>query len=91
MTTAYLIRAVGFANGEHCPHAGYWLESFDHDAYDGLGYGAFTTRVSDAKRFASPSEALKFWGKQSSVKPLRADGRPNKPLTALTIKVEPLP
>jgi hypothetical protein len=87
----YIILAVGFANGIHCPHAGQYLESFDHDAFDGIGYGTFTDRVSHAKRFATASDALRFRNKQSTVKPLRQDGEPNRPLAALTVSIEPLP
>jgi hypothetical protein len=92
MPTAYIIIAVGFADDSvHCPHAGQYLESFDHDAYDGRGYGTFTSNVSDAKRFNSAVDAMTFWNLQSCVRPLRPDGQPNKPLTALTIAVEALP
>lgn len=89
--TAFLIRAIGFADGTPCPHTGHWLMAFDHDAHDGLGHGIFTTSVNSAKRFASMGDAMEFWRRQSTVKPLRADGRPNKPLTALTIEIEELP
>lgn len=89
--TEYLIRAIGFANDAPCPHAGKWLARFDHDAFDGQGVGSFTSRLRDAKRFADAGEAMAFWNKQSSVRPLRADGEPNKPLTALTIEIERAP
>ena len=89
--TAYVIRAVGFANGAPCPHAGEWLESFDHDAYDGLGFGAFTSKASKAQRFASFEEALEFWRKTSALNPRRLDGQPNRPLTCLSVEIEPLP
>ena len=36
-TSGYVMRAVGFENGVPCPHAGEWLESFDHDADGGRG------------------------------------------------------
>jgi len=86
-----LIRAIDFANGQDCPHAGQFLESFDHDACNGHGYATFTDRVNHAKRFADHAEALAFWNKQSAVRPLRPDGRPNKPLTALTVEIVSLP
>jgi hypothetical protein len=86
----YAIKAIGFANGAECPHADHWLRSFDHDALGGIGHGVFTTKATHAKRFATSAEAMIFWNKVSTVRPLRADGRPNKPLTALSIIVEPL-
>ena len=88
MTMLYVIRAVAFANGAPCPHTDELLESFDHDACGGRGYGKFTTRPSKAKHFASYGEALEFWGKRSTVKPLREDGKPNRPMTALTVSIE---
>jgi hypothetical protein len=42
-------------------------------------------------RFETRADALRFWNRQSRIMPLRPDGQPNKPLTALTICVEPLP
>jgi hypothetical protein len=85
-----VILAVGFADKTPCPHANQWLESFDHDAYDGQGYGEFTFDPDRAMRFADTIEAMEFWRKQSTVRPLRSDGKPNRPLTALTIVVETL-
>jgi hypothetical protein len=89
--TAYFIRAVGFANGAPCPHEGEYLKSFDHDTPDGLGYGEFTRDLSEAKLFASRARALEFWRRPSRSRPLRPDGEPNRPLTCLTVAVEPLP
>jgi len=86
---AYLIKAEMFANGAPCPHAGQWIETFDHDAEGGRGYGTFTSDAWKAMRFNSHAEALMFWHKQSSVRPLRADGEPNRPLTSLTCSIEP--
>jgi len=85
------IIAVAFANGEPCPHEGQWVRSFDHDACEGQGYGVFTDDASCALPFADVGEAWNFWAKQSSVRPTRPDGRPNKPMTALTVSIEPLP
>lgn len=88
--TAYAIQAVAFANGSDCPHTGQWLRSFDHDAFGGQGYGSFTVRPHEAMQFESLAEAFSFWDKPSTVKPLREDGQPNKPMTALTIAIERL-
>jgi hypothetical protein len=87
----YLIRAIGFAHGDECPHAGQWLETFDHDAWGGQGEGKFTSDPAKAKQFTSQAKAMEFWRKTSRVRPVRLDGKPNRPLTALTIEVEPMP
>jgi hypothetical protein len=90
MKTVTVIRAVEFANGAPCPHAGQWLKSFDHNAYKGRGYGVYTDDPRKALRFASPGEAMAFWARQADVNPIRPDGQPNKPLTALTASFEQL-
>lgn len=87
----YGLIAIAFADDTPCPHSGQWLRYFDHEAYDGQGFGEFTEDPALAARFASSGHAMEFWAKQSVVKPLRPDGRPNKPLTALTVSIEPLP
>ena len=89
--TGYVIRAIGFAHGAECPHAGQWLEFFNHDAWGGQGDGTFTSDPAKAKQFATKTEAMEFWRKTSRVRPVRLDGKPNRPLTALTIEVEPAP
>jgi hypothetical protein len=89
--TRYCIRAVEFANGLPCPHAGQWLKAFDFDAHDGQGHGVFTNELTKAKPFPDQGAALEFWKTQSRRQPLREDGKPNRPLTALTISVERMP
>ena len=88
MKTVTVIRAEAFANGAPCPHAGMWLKTFDHNAYGGLGYGVYTRDPRKALHFANVGEALTFWTRQSDVNPIRPDGKPNKPLTALTATFE---
>jgi len=85
---SYVIRAVAFADDTPCPHTGQWLEHFDVDAFNGRGWGEFTDDVNKAKRFGTFAEAMAFWNQQSKINPLRPDGRPNKPLTALTAVIE---
>jgi len=85
-----VIRAIGFANGMPCPHEGQWLKSFKHEAFGGRGHGEFTDDLDEAMRFANNAEAFEFWGKQSKTVPYRPDGRPNKPMTALTVEIETL-
>lgn len=82
-----VIRAVGFANGVPCPHAGQFLKSFDFEAEDGIGYGEFTTAIEQAKKFESAADAMIFWRTVVRCKPWREDGKPNRPLTALTVEI----
>jgi hypothetical protein len=83
----YMIQAVAFANGVPCPHEGQYLKDFDFEAHDGRGEGSFTSNMVEAKLFDSPVEAMEYWKTQSKAKPFREDGKPNRPLTALTIMV----
>lgn len=85
-----VIKAVGFANGQFCPHGGQWLSSFDREAFNGQGHATFTSDPDLALRFPSFGEAFAFWNQQSKSRPTRADGKPNKPLTALTVEIETL-
>jgi len=83
-----VIMAVGFANGQYCSHEGQWVQSFDHDAYNGRGFGMFTNEIEKAIQFKDLEEAMTFWKKQSSINPIREDGKPNRPMTALTVTIE---
>jgi hypothetical protein len=70
---------------------GTYLERFDHEANGGLGFGAFTTDPAKALRFVDFAEAMQFWNKVPLSRPLRPDGKPNKPLSATSIAIEPVP
>jgi hypothetical protein len=58
-------------------------------------YGRFggiiklTPRRPNALPFTSIAEAMATWNTVSKLHPRRPDGRPNKPLTALTVEIEP--
>src|ERR671922_286132 len=65
-----------------------WLKSFDPDAYDGLGLVEWTHDIDQAIKFKDPIEAKDYFAQQSTVRPLRADGKPNRPLTAYTVTLE---
>jgi hypothetical protein len=84
----YLMVAVEFANGVPCPHAGHYLKKFDHDHDRGRGFGVFTPHRRKAKRFDTQEELFEFWKRQSKRYPIRSDGEPNRPLTALTVTIE---
>lgn len=67
-----------------------FLKDFDHEAGNGHGLLTVTKKRDEAKVFESGMEAMEFWRKQSVTKPLRPDGKPNRPLTAFTISIEGL-
>ncbi len=82
-----VLKVIGFANGEPCPIAGQYIETFDFEASGGRGFGTFTDNIRQAKQFADAVTALRFWRRQSKTMPTRPDGKPNRPLTSTTIEV----
>lgn len=72
----------GSALGMPLPCDGQYLEFFDHEAFEGRGNIGLTPDIQRAKKFESMAEAHAFWSKSPECRPLRDDGRPNRPLTA---------
>jgi len=68
-----------------------WLVSFDPDAFRGRGGAEFTHDPSKAKRFVDAAAAWAYWKTPSKVRPFRPDGQANRPLTAYTVSIQPLP
>lgn len=66
---------------------GIYFKSFDHEYDNGRGLAEFTDDKSEALKFPDMAAALAFWNKQSTVRPLRPDGKPNKPMTATTVDI----
>lgn len=68
-----------------------YVEDYDPNAFDGRGDLMVTDDPEAALRFPSHHEALLFY-RQSALPPhhLRADGAPNRPLTAFSIQAIPL-
>lgn len=83
----YILRAVAHANGTPCPVSGQYLSGFDDSKFDGIGLARWTRERDVAKRFATHAAAFAFWQQQSDARPLRSDGRPNRPLTAYTVEI----
>lgn len=85
MTAKRALWAVEVAGGEPVEA---WVVACDVDARDGRGTFVLTADVAQARLFDTASEALDYWQRQSTVVPLRPDGKPNRPLTALTVEVK---
>jgi len=76
--------------------AGQYLKRFDLNKHAPgrpypTGTAEFSSDPSEALRFACPQAALTAWRAQSTAVPLRPDGKPNRPLTAFTMEVVPIP
>lgn len=73
------------------PLDGSWLQRFDPEYNNGSGRAEWTTDPAKAMRFETMGEASCLWRYQSVKRPLRLDGRPNRPLTAYNVKIGSLP
>lgn len=67
---------------------GTYFVSMDVDAHDGRGELEVTKNSAEATRFPSMVEAWACWKEQSTVRPLRLDGKPNRPMTAYTVEMQ---
>lgn len=81
---------AGLIETGYLPPVGAWLESYDPEAFDGRGHVKWTTDPQKAARFPSQEAAWRAWHGSPRCKPVRADGRPNKPLTAYTMSIVPM-
>jgi hypothetical protein len=73
------------------PDRGDFLEWSDPDANHGFGDDGWTPDLAKAKKFESFAAAAACWNAQSKVRPIRSDGKPNKPLTAYSVTIETVP
>ena len=69
------------------PSRGDFLRAYDPDYMNGKGQAHWTKSYHKALAFESTTEAVAVWRMQSIVKPLRADGKPNRPLTSCTLVI----
>lgn len=87
-----LVAGPGIGEGE----TEVWLSEYDPDAHAPgrpfpTGEVGGTGDPAAAMKFETPSEAWELWRQPSSAVPTRPDGKPNRPLSAFTIAVEPPP
>jgi hypothetical protein len=67
---------------------GAYLEWSDPNARNGFGDDRWTNKLAKAKRFATFEAAMACWQAQSTKRPLRDDGKPNRPMTAYSVTPE---
>lgn len=75
-------RGVAWHLGGNEHVVGAMLKAFDPDS----GWTEWTTDPRLARRFNSALDVLELWRTQSRTRPLRPDGKPNRPLTAYTVE-----
>jgi hypothetical protein len=84
----FAIKCVEIADGRPSQLvAGKYLMCFDFEGEGGRGVGLWTADQGEAMTFETAADAMLFWRTQSKTVPLRADGKPNRPLTAFTVEV----
>ena len=84
-----LMRQMGAADGRALPHDGQFLAAFDFEAHGGQGEISLTPDPALAMRFRDTAQAFEFWRRSPECRPIRADGKPNRPLTAANWGFEP--
>jgi hypothetical protein len=65
----------------------FFIVECDFDAHNGMGAIVISNSPTKARRFEDFASAVEYWRTPSKVKPIRLDGMPNRPLTALTIEI----
>jgi hypothetical protein len=70
---------------------GLWIIDYDPDGYEGCGDWTHTKDRRRARRFPSAAAVLDYYRQQSTVLPLRPDGKPNRPLTMFTNSADRVP
>jgi hypothetical protein len=55
------------------------------------GLATWTDDITKAMVFDTQEAAILLWRRQSNIAPLRADGKPNRPLTAYSVAIVPVP
>jgi len=91
MTPPVGIRCLALAGRGRVGIEGQWLMSYDPDAFDGRGEADWTVDPRQALQFPDHAAAYRCWQQTSQVRPVREDGRPNRPLTAFTAEVVAIP
>jgi len=80
--TSTVMQLLGMPDGSPTPYDGQYLKHFDFEAYNGVGLISMTPDLSEAKKFMDIGEALQYYRTSPKCRPLREDGKPNRPLTA---------
>lgn len=62
-----------------------YLATFNIEAHDGRGDAVYTLDIAHAYKWDSMEDLMAAWKAQPKARPMRPDGKPNRPLTALSI------
>jgi hypothetical protein len=84
-----VMQILGYASGEHCEVAGAYVFSVNIQTIPDLNWLRITWDKAEALRFKDTVEAFKVFNEVLQSVPVRPDGKPNKPLTAFNLLIEP--
>lgn len=94
MATRWVIRIVSLAgvvgvrkNGLE----GQYVKFYNPEDNDGWGSVESTSHIEEALTFNSSEDAVRTWRAVPEKRPLRPDGKPNRPLTAFTVEIIQVP
>ena len=74
--------------GLYIEEKGCWVSEYDPNGNGGAGHVKLAFESALARRFDTSAAAVMCWGQQSTLVPLRDDGKPNRPLTAWTVTIK---
>lgn len=97
---AWVIKLIHLVSGQPTPHDGRYLSAYDphwlsEPVPEPFGGGRYvraletTDNMADALRFASVDAAMSLAAAVSPNRPVRPDGKPNRPLRAFTLEFIP--
>jgi hypothetical protein len=82
-----VVELTGVHLGNFAPAMpGDFLVAFDVEARDGRGEAIWSPDIKKAMKFPDAISAMRAWKSQSQTRPIRDDGKPNRPLTAYTVE-----
>lgn len=94
---AHILKLLGLINGPETSHDGRYLKAYDPEWLDApirdengerlIRTLETTDNIAEAIQFATAGDALECWRKISPNRPVRLDGKPNRPLTAYTCEM----
>lgn len=85
------MKLCGRADGVPLPADGQYLKEFDFEANDGIGEITMTPNIADAMHFPDIGAQFEFYKRSPKCRPVRWDGKPNRPLTSTNWEIVHIP
>jgi hypothetical protein len=82
--------AIRIITDPSAPDDGPYVRFYNPAGHGGWGALTTTTTAEDALVFPTQLAALECYGQVPANRPVRPDGRPNKPLTAFMVSIDNL-